>query len=142
MTKRTTHIVFGIGISMLFTDASDPVMLALAVAVAILGGTIPDWDSKASHRGTLHNIFALTLTSSIIMLTSNTVAFQKYALSTTLSYFLAYSSHLLLDLLTGNVKLLYPFNKKGFHLTKIKYDEPMINVVLLAFGILMILVKL
>ncbi|MEM3403009.1 MAG: metal-dependent hydrolase [Nitrososphaeria archaeon] len=142
MTKRITHIIFGLGISMFFIEVSDPIMLVLGVVSSLFGGTVPDWDGKVSHRKVVHNIFALTLTSTVIILAFSTIVFPMHALNIALPYFLSYSSHLLLDILTGGVKLLFPFNKRKYRLTGIKYDEPAINTILQALGILMILVKL
>ena len=96
--RRSSHFLFGLGLTSLFTQ--DPLFLALAGLFSVL----PDFDWPLQHRGWFsHSLFSAGILSAAGFFASGDLRFPGVV-------FLAISSHLLLDLFTkSGVPLLYPW---------------------------------
>ncbi len=115
--QRITHILFSLLITLIIFGFNPKLLL-----IALLTSMIPDLDyhfeklrketpmlkvvfRKNVHRKILHNIWAMSVTSSIIFLFFQSTSILAVSL-------LGYASHLLLDSLTPRgVTLLWPIKK-------------------------------
>ncbi|GBE55452.1 inner membrane protein YdjM [archaeon BMS3Bbin15] len=126
--------------------------LSLTLAgVSLIASLLPDIDTPRSisgrmfhplssilkavfgHRGITHSILSLFLLTALL--------FKYSDIQFSISFFTGYSSHIILDMLGGGVRLLYPYRKK-YRLTgkRIKKGEEPVFAFLL-FLLAFILIK-
>lgn len=142
MAKRTTHIVFGIGSAAFLIKGEELIELLPTIFSAFLGTVLPDLDLRVLHRSLLHNIFVLGITTIALYIMAIATTYSSFAFNITMSYSIAYASHILLDLLTGGVKLFYPLHKKKFYILSVGYDDFTVNSIMIVIGLTLIFLKI
>lgn len=142
MVKRTTYIIFALGLSTNVLGNSDWLNLFSITTASFFGTIIPDWDLRVGHRMILYNIFALLSSFVMLVVILKCVFNITDFLSLSFAYLIGYLSHLFLDLLTGSVAILYPVKDKRFSLLKIKYNNSLLNIILIFFGLILIYLKI
>lgn len=105
----------------------------------IIGSILPDFDLRIKHRMIMHNLLTLLTASTIIyMLLYMTRILSSYALFVSVSFALAFSSHILLDMFTkAGVAILYPFSNKRFRVLKLKSSSPLANALFTTIGLIL-----
>ncbi len=143
MVKKSTHIVFALTLTYyIFGNTSSWLNLILIEFSSFLGTVLPDWDTRYRHRALLHNIFIFISTFMLLTFILKTIFDILNPVIVSISYGIGFLSHILLDLLTGGVSLFYPLTYKRFTLLKIKYDNPVLNIALIFFGLLLFYLKM
>jgi len=120
--KFYTHIAAAIILYLLIFKLLHLPMTLATAAVSLLASLMPDIDTPGSiagrlfhplstilksvfgHRGITHSFPALIL--------STIVLFNYSSELVTLSFLLGYLSHIFLDMLSGGVRLFYPFKRR------------------------------
>ena len=113
-----THLSAGLFIGLLFAKAFPQNTIAI-ILLALLGAALPDIDHSYSligkhfkfvgklfrHRGIIHSLLALIFFSAIVFLIfQNAIHLMVFAI--------VYFSHLILDMLDGNIILFLPVQIK------------------------------
>ena len=136
MVRKTTHIVFGVG-SAIYLCSPPPHLLMWCGVFAFLGSIIPDFDLKHKHRMLLHNVFsfvAITLILAIMLKLSN-----NYNLYYMWAFIIGYLSHLFSDMFTkAGVALFYPISNSRARIIRLRYDNPLINILFIIIGVILI----
>jgi len=142
VAKRTTHIIFGIGLAAFLIEGEELIELLPAIFSAFLGTILPDLDLRVLHRSLLHNIFVLGITTIALHIMVITTTYSSFTSNITLSYSIAYASHILLDLLTGGVTPFYPLHKKKLCIISVGYDDFIVNSIMTVIGLTLIFLKI
>jgi len=137
--KKTTHLIFGAGITIYLIDPSIgdffPILL-----VAIISSNIPDIDLKFKHRRLLHNVFAPVVISIIINYFLTNYDFpviSQLKNKIIASFLVGYYSHLFLDSLTyRGIDLFWPLQKKSYGIKSTRFDNIVWNFIVSFIGIL------
>ncbi len=139
MVKKKTHVWLGVSttlfLSKMVFNAGIGLMILQAL-IASIASTFPDIDVRLRHRRTLHNLFALVLSSITAYIL---LVFLDLPWTLVYAWIIGYGLHLATDLLTaGGVALLYPASKHMYRLTSRTYDDPTLNIplVLLSLSLL------
>lgn len=117
-----SHIIFGTTLSLIATEWF-PQYEVVIVSFAVIGSLLPDIDTKSTiscmlgfelpfkHRGFTH---------SLIFLLIATLAMNLISIGCAIGMFIGICSHIIGDMITGGVRLLYPKRKyykiNGIHL--------------------------
>ncbi|NPA97886.1 MAG: metal-dependent hydrolase [Crenarchaeota archaeon] len=140
MAKLLAHQMLGLATAYFILRPESIVQAIMYGFTAIIGSTVPDLDAAGGHRRTLHNMIACILTGiavyTVLLITNARISmpFNLYPLGSALSYIVAYITHILADIPTGNgVALFYPLSKKRVRVLGLRYDNVLYN------GLLMIL---
>ncbi len=139
---RTTHVVFGLGLSMMLASLAGcgPGGVFLAGIGGVAGAWLPDLDLRLRHRSLLHSLTSLALVSLSITLIT---LFYNAPLHLAVGFIVGYGSHILLDMLTvGGVSLFYPFKRRRYRLARAKTSDPLVNMLVTALGGLLSLLAL
>lgn len=143
MVKKSAHIIFALTLTYyIFGNTSSWLNLTLIEFSSFLGAILPDWDTRYRHRALLHNIFTFISTFILLTFILKILFNILNPVIISISYGIGFLSHMLLDLLTGGVSILYPLTGKRFTLLKIKYDNFAFNTVLILFGLFLFYLKL
>ena len=141
MAKLLAHQILGLAVAYYVLRPGDLVQAFMYGGLALLGSIVPDLDGLRGHRKTLHNVIACILTGIAIyvaLLVTDTyelTPISLYPLGSTLSYILAYASHLLADIPTGSgVAILYPLSKRKIGILGLKYDNIVYNALLISLA--------
>ena len=133
--KKITHEIFGVGAT-LFILMPPMNVVGYVIFSSVIGSVFPDIDFKFKHRILLHNIFSLTLTSTILYyLLGNFFRLEKYAILFSASFAIGYFSHILLDMLTkAGVAIVWPLSSIRLSFLKERYDNPYLNIFVSLIG--------
>ena len=141
MAKLLAHKLLGVAVAYYVLRPGNLVQAFMYGGLALLGSIVPDLDGLRGHRRTLHNVLACILTGIAIyvaLLVADTyelAPISLYPLGSTLSYILAYVSHLLADIPTGSgVAILYPLSNKKIGILGLRYDNIVYNGLLVALA--------
>ena len=153
--KRSTHNVFSLALCLWVSKLLHIEPVIISVLLSLMLTVFINWfiDSVAGHKGfrrTPHThsilgaliislllslgIYAITLLLGILM--SMALLTKLIALALTSAF-----SHLLLDIFTANgIALLWPFKKRRFLIIGMRYDDPMLNAIIISLSILIIFI--
>ncbi len=151
--NKETHIVFSIAFSIAILDSVSGGIKAdhiiPIVVFSVIGSRFPDLDLRYKHRVLLHNIIAAFTFSFILYLALSIILSRvEYALSdlvkiSTTSFFLGYSSHLILDALTiKGIAILYPVSHRRYRLTDFKSTSRVLNTLIITLSAIILLLVL
>lgn len=128
-----THLTFSICALPLLPNSEPATLLGL-----LAGSLAPDVDVKGSpasrviyipvkHRTFFHSLTACALLTAVLFFLSKNFA---------MGFLAGYLSHLFLDMLNvAGVPLFYPFNKRHFHIARIKVGSVFEYILLLVFAV-------
>lgn len=135
--RRETHLIFGVGTTLLLFSSSVSAAIEI-VPISAIGSLIPDIDTRFRHRALAHSVFALLaffLITAVAVMLLGLLRESAEALSIAAAGAYAYSTHIFLDSLTvSGVRLLWPINKKSYGLRLITYDNRLANLAFTAIG--------
>jgi len=141
MAQRITHIIFALALSYyIFGNITFWPDIVLVEFSSFLGAVLPDLDVKFGHRALLHNIF-IPLSTFIPLTFALRCAFGSNFIAVSVSYLIGFLSHVLLDLFTGGVSLLYPIRCRRFILLKVRYDNPVFNLAVIFLALALFYVR-
>ena len=126
--RRRVHIAMGVGLALAVFHSIRSTGLVVMFSAA--GSIMPDFDVLFRHRKLLHNIFALILFSSglMILLVHSGMGFQEARLGT-YSFAIGWASHILGDMMTrGGVWVLWPLSGRRYRLLRLRYDDPRVSI--------------
>ncbi len=144
MAKLISHKMLGLAIAYYVLRPHTMVQALSYAGLALIGSITPDLDGLHKHRMLLHNLFSCLVTSLIIYfllltITRNLLPIEVDSIGSALAYLLAYMSHLIADIPTGNgVSLFYPFSKKKIYILGLKYDNIVYNSLLIILATLLL----
>jgi len=137
MVKKVVHIIFGVGTAIYLCNPP-PEILMWCGMFALLGSIFPDFDLKHKHRMLLHNVFSLFILSILLAFLFRYIG--SYNLYYIWSFIIGYVSHLFSDMFTkAGVALFYPLNSNRVRVTRVRYDNPLINIFFVVIGLLLII---
>ncbi len=138
--NKSTHILFGIGFTLLLLNPTRTIPLVLALISSVIGASLPDLDLKFKHRMILHNIFAVTVSAFLVYLASTMIPIVNwYTTYITLGFVLGYISHILLDSLTkAGIALFYPITRKRIRILRLRSNSSIANALLSLISLLAI----
>ncbi len=141
MAKLLTHKMLGLAVAYYILRPATFTQAIVYGGLALLGSMIPDLDGLYKHRITLHNIFSCLITSATVYVTLSIIIRCKLlpinidVAGSSTAYSLAYLSHLLADIPTGNgVALLYPVSRRRLSILGLRYDNIVYNGLLVALA--------
>ncbi|MEM0043582.1 MAG: metal-dependent hydrolase [Sulfolobales archaeon] len=139
--KRSAHLMFGIGMSVLAGFTLPLEKTVLVVLGGLVGSTAPDMDLRFRHRVFLHNITSLIVISITIYVILTLFGAPPDLLKPVLAGFIiGYISHILGDLITyRGVALFYPFSKRMFRTPLGSSDSLVVNLIGYMLGFIMII---
>ncbi len=136
MVKKKTHILLGVSATLFLSKTVFNVntwLIPLQALIAVTASTFPDIDVWLRHRRTLHNLFALILSTITVYLL---LSFLGLPWTLIHAWITGYGLHIAADLLTaGGVALLYPLSKRSLRLTSRTYDDPALNIPLILLSL-------
>ncbi len=142
--KRKTHLVLGVGASLLILNPTPP-KATIVILFSAAASLIPDLDLHIKHRKAMHNVFVMTLYSIsmyyIIIYAAGLLGFDAhiYAEYSLASSILGYSLHLICDSLTyRGVGFLWPLSRKMYGVKSVSFESRFWNAFITFIGTLMI----
>jgi len=136
LVKWVAHVMLGLGASLLILNPSLEHAWYVGVSSAI-GSLLPDLDLKVKHRRLFHNFWGL-----LIILLSLYAIFLKVGIKIPIVYFTSFSIGFILHIITDGFTFMgvYPFwpFKFRFRVTKFKYDDAILNFILVIIGFILI----
>ncbi len=138
--NKSTHILFGIGFTLLILNPTRTIPLILALMSSIIGASLPDLDLRFKHRMVLHNIFAIIGLTFLVYLVSTIIPIVNwYTIYIALGFALGYTSHIFLDSLTrAGIALFYPITRKRIRVLRLRSNSSIANALLSLISLLAI----
>lgn len=140
--RKDTHVLLGFAVGMYLGWDLESSMIA--AVVSSIGASIPDIDLKFKHRKTLHNIFAMAVLVTIVLLVSwFTGSPRRESLLVVSALAAGWLSHVLSDMLNyQKVFIFYPFSDFSVALGVARSNNPVLNMLLSAGAAALIYLRL
>ncbi len=150
--NKEAHTIFSVAFSVTILDSIlklETSYILFIVVFSIVGSKLPDIDLRYKHRALLHNILAIFITSLIFYIVLSIIVNKLRYIPTDLaeigaiSFFLGYTSHLLLDALTiKGIAIFYPMSSKYYRLANLRSTSRVVNVLVVVLSAILILLVL